>query len=122
MGWPLDRLSLDSSISIRCLRTTKQLANMLTKGTFTTIQWKSVMSVFHLHPPPKLNVDRNFSELCCSTVSPRTHHATSDIYNIQRDDEHGLEKETERFLLKELKIAPSGEKPVARKKLFLSWN
>ena len=115
LGWPLERLSLDSSISSRYLRTTEQLADMLIKCTFTTIQWKSVMSVFHLHPPPKLNVDRNFSELCCSTVSPRTPHTTSEIHNIQRDDEQGLAKETRRFLLKELKIAPRGEKSGKKK-------
>ena len=41
LDWLFERLNVDSSI--RYGRTTEQLTDILTKGAFTTIQWKSVM-------------------------------------------------------------------------------
>ena len=49
-------------------RTAEPLADTLTKGAFTDIQWKSLMRVFDIHPPSDLNVDRSFSESDSSVV------------------------------------------------------
>ena len=49
-----ERSNLDSSISIRHVRTGEKVADMLTEGAFTTIQWKSVMWLFDIHLQPKI--------------------------------------------------------------------
>ena len=48
-----ERTNNDSSISIRHVRTGEELADMLTEGAFTTVQWKSVMRLFDIHPQPQ---------------------------------------------------------------------
>ena len=62
---------------------------MLTKSAFTTIQWKSLMRLFDIHPPPNLNVDRSHSESSYAAVSLITHLAMSNTYSSQRDFESG---------------------------------
>ena len=93
LDWLFERINLDSSIFIRYVRITEQLADMLTKCAFATIQWRFLMQLFDLHPHPKLNVDRMFSETSCSAVSPQTPRAKSDVHNTQRDFENGSWKE-----------------------------
>ena len=66
LDWPFERINLDSSISTRYVLTTEQLA-LLTKGAFTTIQWKSLMRLSDDHPPSCLNltaVFQNHHVLC----------------------------------------------------------
>ena len=46
--WLFSELILDRSISIRYVRTTEQLADMLIKGAFTAGQWKSLMWAFDI--------------------------------------------------------------------------
>ena len=65
-----ERFNVDSSISFRHVRISEQLADMLTKGAFTTSQWKSLMRLFDIHQPSNLNVDSSFSVLSCSAVIP----------------------------------------------------
>ena len=77
LDWSLERINLDSSISIRYVRTTEQLADMSTNGALTTIQWKSLVWLFDVHPPSSLNVDRSISESSCSSVALNTHLAMS---------------------------------------------
>ena len=56
LDWLFERINFDSSVSIRHVRTRGQLADMLTEGAFTTIQWKSVMRLFDIHPQPQINM------------------------------------------------------------------
>ena len=57
--WLLERINLDSSICIGYVQTTELLADILTKGAFTTVQWKLMMLLLDIHPP-NLNVDHSF--------------------------------------------------------------
>ena len=50
-------MNLDTSISFRFVRTTEQVADMLSKSAVTTTQGTSPMQLFDIHQPPKLNVD-----------------------------------------------------------------
>ena len=77
LDWLFERSNLDSWHSIGHVVTTEHLANRLTKIAFSTIHLKNLIQVFGIHPPPKLNVDRGFSESSSSTVSPRK--PSSDI-------------------------------------------
>ena len=92
--WFFERIKLDSSISSRYVRTTERLSDILSICALTTIQWKSLMQLFHIHPPPnlnvdRLNVDRSFSESFCSAVSQKIPLATSNAYNSKREFESG---------------------------------
>ena len=80
----LDRVNLDSSVSIRYVCTTEQRADILTKGAFTTIQSTSLMRLFDTHPPFNLNFDRNFSESSYSTSRCRTPTAFSVTSEVDR--------------------------------------
>ena len=90
LGQLLPRINVDGSVAIRHVRTTEQLADILTNGAFTTTQWTFLMQFLDIRPPPKWNVDRWFSKSSCST---RISHTTSGVHNTQRDFEHGSEKE-----------------------------
>ena len=71
-GWLFfERINLvDSSISIRYVRTTEQLEDILTKGAFTTTQWKSLMFFF----------DTSGCR-CTVSLSPNTRHFGSKLSN-----------------------------------------
>ena len=71
LQWLFERNKLDSSISLRYVCTAEQVADMKTKCAFATIQWRSLMRLFGIHPPSNLNVHRSHSESSCSAVSPR---------------------------------------------------
>ena len=52
---------------------------MLSKDAFTTVQWKTLMCLFDIHPPSDLNVDRSISESHCpAAVSHQLLHAMSN--------------------------------------------
>ena len=40
LDWLFERLNLDHSMSIKCVRTNDRLADLLTTGMFTTMQWQ----------------------------------------------------------------------------------
>ena len=55
LDWIFERVSLDSALSIRYVRTTEQLSEMLTKRCMhCTTQWTSLMQLFDVHPPQHL--------------------------------------------------------------------
>ena len=54
-GLLLERIILDSSVSIRYVRTAEQLADMLTNGAFTTTQRMSSMRLFDIRLPTHLS-------------------------------------------------------------------
>ena len=62
---------------------------MLTRGTFTSIQWTFLMRLFVVHPPWNLNSDRRLSESRCSEVSQQMPLAMSSGYSNQRVFESG---------------------------------
>ena len=86
----IERIHLESSISIRYVRTTEQLADVWTTGALTPIQWKSLMRLFDIHPPSDVSVDRSLSESLCSAVSQKTPLAMSNANSSQRDFKSGL--------------------------------
>ena len=94
----------------RHVHTTEQMADMMTKGACTSLQCKSPIQLFDVHPPPKSNVDRSFSESCCSAVSPRTSHATCAL---SPPSKVGLGERSWKIPQQELK-KPCVEKPHAR--------
>ena len=75
------------------MRTTKWL-RLLTNGAFATIQWQSLTGLFDIHPPPKCDANRNFSESFCSAVSSIPARATSNAHSSQRDFKAGPWSET----------------------------
>ena len=79
---------LDSSIFIRYVRTTAHLSDMLTRGAFTTLQFKSLMRLFDIHPPSHLNVDHSLCEESCAALfffDFEAPLALTDAYSAHRD-------------------------------------
>ena len=74
---------------MRHVSSTEQLADILTKGACTPIQWKSLMRLFNIQPPSNLYVDSSFSEPSCSAASQMTLLAMSNATSSQRELEHG---------------------------------
>ena len=89
--WPVERIKPD--MSIPCVRATETLADSLTKGAFTTIQWKPLMRVVHMHPPFNVDVDRSLPASSCSAVSQKSPLAMSNACSSQRDFKTGQWKE-----------------------------
>ena len=89
--WLFDPINLDGSI-FRYVRTTEQLADILTTGAFATIQWKSLMKLFDIHSPSHLMwvLTAAFSESSYSAVSQKSPLAMSNAYRSQRDFKSGL--------------------------------
>ena len=64
------KINLGTSMSVRYVRTTEQLADFATKGAVTTTQWKCLMRLFEFRPPTKLCVDdRSRSQSSCAAVA-----------------------------------------------------
>ena len=59
---------------------TEQLADMLTKGAFATIQWTCLMRLFDLRPPTTLSVNgRSLRQSSCAAVFDfEEHHSSTD--------------------------------------------
>ena len=53
LDWLCERTNLDSAISIRHVRTTEQVADILTNNPCTTVQWQSLIRLF-IHPSSNL--------------------------------------------------------------------
>ena len=80
---------LDSCLSIPHVRTTAQLADMLTTIAFTTLQFESLMRLFNIHPPSYLNVDHSLSAQSCAAFSFEAPLAMSNANSAHRDLESG---------------------------------
>ena len=50
LDWFLERISFGTSVSVRCVFTTDQFADMVTIGAFTTNPWKYFMRLFGIPP------------------------------------------------------------------------
>ena len=48
LDWLFDRINLDSKIQIKYVDTKNQLADILTKGTFTRDEWNYLLCLFNI--------------------------------------------------------------------------
>ena len=70
LDWLFDRINLDPKIQIICIDTKNQLADMLTKGSFTRDEWNLLLCLFDIS---------HFSSAECSEVmSKRTKKESSE--------------------------------------------
>ena len=47
LDWLLDRINLDPKVQIKCVESRNQLADILTKGSFTRDEWHNLLHIFH---------------------------------------------------------------------------
>ena len=59
LDWLFDRIDLDSKIQIKYIDTKNQLANILTKGSFTRHEWNHLLCLFYIS---------HFSSTVCSAA------------------------------------------------------
>ena len=59
LGWLFDRINLDSKIKIKYIDTKNQLADILTKGSFTRDEWNHLLCLFNIS---------HFSSTACSAA------------------------------------------------------
>ena len=78
--WLFDPINLDGSI-FRYVRTTEQLADILTTGAFATIQWKSLMKLFDIHSPSDVGVDRSLFRIILFCRSSKD--SSRDVERLQ---------------------------------------
>ena len=64
LDWLLDRIILDPKIQIKYIDTKKQLADILTKGSFTRDEWNHLWCLF--------NISHFSSTNCSEVMSKRT--------------------------------------------------
>ena len=62
--WLFDRINLDSKIQIKYIDTTNQLADILTKGSFTRDEWNHLLCLF--------NIGHFSSTVCSDTMAKRS--------------------------------------------------
>ena len=65
LDWLFDRINLDSKIQIRYIDTKNQLADILTKGNFTSDEWNHLLCLFNISHFSSIN--------SLKAVSKRTH-------------------------------------------------
>ena len=58
--WLFDRINLDTKIQIKYIDTKNQLADILTKGSFTSDEWNHLLSLFNIN-----HFSSTVSLLCC---------------------------------------------------------
>ena len=64
LDWLIDRNNLDSKIQIKYIDTKKQLADILTKGTFTRDEWNHLLCLF--------NISHFSSTVCSAAMAKRS--------------------------------------------------
>ena len=70
LDWWFDRINLDQKIQITHVDTKNQLADILTKGSFTRDEWNSLLRLFNIS---------NFSSTSCQqAMSKRTQERTGE--------------------------------------------
>ena len=60
LDWLFDRNNLHSKIKVRYIDTRHQLADILTKGNFTRVEWNNLLHFFNIS---------HFSSTCCAKIS-----------------------------------------------------
>ena len=51
LTWLFDRINSDQTIQIKYVNTSEQLADILTKGSFSRERWSQLIHLFHLIKP-----------------------------------------------------------------------
>ena len=64
LDWLFDRINLDPKIQIKYIDTKNQLADILTKGSFTRDEWNHLLSLF--------NINHLSSTVCSGTMAKRS--------------------------------------------------
>ena len=65
LDWLFDRINLDPKIEIKCVDTTHQLADMLTKGNFTCDEWNNLLHLLNISDFNLICCFQNFSSTSC---------------------------------------------------------
>ena len=85
LDWLFDRMNLNSKIQIRYSDTKHQLADILTKSTFTRYEWNNLLHLFNIS---------YFSSACCAKNSSliRCPNTMAKKMQEQKDEERSLAK------------------------------
>ena len=83
-NWMFETASLDHSILRRYVRTYDQLAGILTKGKFTTMQWHSLSSFWQIRRPYESSDVRRFSRKPFSFSAVAKHQTMSPMMTQAR--------------------------------------
>ena len=70
LDWLCERINLDSSMLIRYVRTSDQMADMLTKGAFNTLQWDHLLHLWQVQSPNDHSVARSHFTVLSSISLP----------------------------------------------------
>ena len=70
LDWLFDRINSDSKIQIKYIDTKNQLADMLTKGSFTRDEWNHLLCLF--------NISHFSSTVCSDTMAKRSQHDSGE--------------------------------------------
>ena len=86
LDWLFDRINLDSKIQIKYIDTKNQLADILTKGSFTRDEWNHLLNLF--------NISHFSSTVCSETMAKRLQQNSGDskiktYYESQCEDAIG---------------------------------
>ena len=66
LDWLFDRINLDPKIQMKYIDTKNQLADILTKGSFTRDEWNHLLCLF--------NISHFSSTICSDTMTKRSRH------------------------------------------------
>ena len=70
IDWLLDRINLDPKIQIKYIDTKNQLADILTKGSFTRDEWNHLLCLF--------NISHFSCTVCSDTMAKRSQHDSGE--------------------------------------------
>ena len=70
LDWLFDRINLDPKIQIKYIHTKNQLADILTKGSFTCDEWNHLLCLF--------NISHFSSAVCSETMAKRLQQDSGD--------------------------------------------
>ena len=94
LDWLFDRINLDSKIQIKYIDTKNQLADILTKGSFTRDEWNHLLCLFNILP------FQFYSLLCCKGKANSTRFRRRTSHSkIATDDGTYCKGAVERIIL-----------------------
>ena len=74
LDWLFDRINLDPKIQIKYIDTKNQLADILTKGNFTRVEWNHLLTLF--------NISHFSSTACTAAMAKRAKEKTRPMMNL----------------------------------------
>ena len=72
LDWLFDRINLDPQIQIRYIDSKHQIADILTKGNFTSDEWNNLLHFFNISHFSSLRCTKIFGLISCFTMAKRT--------------------------------------------------